>query len=45
MSTDAGIQVSGPAAADVEAALAELAAARNRGYYDAEADAVAADAY
>jgi endonuclease I len=45
VSTNAGIQVSGLAAADVAAALAELAAARNRVYYDAEADAVAADAY
>jgi endonuclease I len=45
VSTDAGIQVSGLAAADVAAAMAELAAARNRVYYDAEADAVAADAY
>ena len=33
------------ATADVAAALAERAAARNRVYYDAEADAVAADAY
>jgi endonuclease I len=45
MSTDAGIQASGLAAADVAAALAELAAARNRVYYDAETDAVAVDAY
>jgi endonuclease I len=45
VSTDAGIQVSGPATADVAAALAELAAARTRVYYDAEADAEAADAY
>ena len=39
MSTDAAFQVSGLATADVAAALAELAAARNRVYYDAEADA------
>ncbi len=45
MSTDADIQVSGLATAEVEAALAELAEARDRVYYDAEADAVAADAY
>ena len=45
MSTDAGIQVSGLATAEVAASLAELAEARDRVYYDAEADAVAADAY
>jgi len=45
VSTDAGIQVSGLATAEVAASLAELAEARDRVYYDAEADAVAADAY
>src|SRR3712207_2484328 len=35
----------GLTAADVEASLAELAEARERVYYDAEADAAAADAY
>ena len=45
MSTDAAFQVSGVATADVAAAPAEPAAARNRVYYDTEADAVAADAY
>jgi endonuclease I len=45
VSTDATLQVSGLATADVAAALADLAAARNRVYYDAEADAVAAGAY
>jgi endonuclease G len=45
VTTDATFQVSGPATADVAAALADLAAARTRVYYDAEADAVAADAY
>ncbi|MGY1732952.1 endonuclease I family protein [Geodermatophilus sp. SYSU D01045] len=45
MSTDAGVEVSGLTAADVEASLAELAGARDRVYYDAEADAAAADAY
>ena len=41
MSTDAGLQVAGLATADVAAALAELAAVRDRVHYDA----VAADAY
>src|SRR3712207_1423186 len=45
MSTDTAFQVSGLATADVAAALAERSAARTRVYYDAEADAVAADAY
>ncbi len=45
MSTDASLHVPGLATADVAVALAELAAARDRVYYDAEADAVAADAY
>ena len=45
MSTDEAFQVPGLATADVAAALADLVAARNRVYYDAETDAVAADAY
>ena len=35
----------GLAAVDVEAAWAELARARERVYYDADADSAAADAY
>ncbi len=45
MSTDADFRVAGLATADAEVSLAELAGARDRVYYDAEADAVAADAY
>ncbi|MGY1776778.1 endonuclease I family protein [Geodermatophilus sp. SYSU D00804] len=45
MGTDVGIEVSGLTAADVEASLAELAGARDRVYYDAEADTAAADRY
>jgi hypothetical protein len=41
VSTHAGLQVAGLATADVAAALAELAAVRDRVHYDA----VAADAY
>ena len=45
MSTSDVLQMPGLTAADVEASLAELAEARERIYYDAEADAAAADAY
>lgn len=45
MSTSDVLQMPGLTAADVEASLAELAEARERVYYDAEADAAAADAY
>ncbi len=47
MSTDADAILEGQrlTGADVAAALAELAQARERVYYDAEADAAAADAY
>ena len=45
MSTDSVPQIVGLAAVDVEAALAELARARDRDYYDADNDAAAADAY
>jgi endonuclease I len=45
VSTSDVLQMPGLTAADVEASLAELAEARERVYYDAEADAAAADAY
>jgi endonuclease I len=45
VSTSDVLQMPGLTAADVEASLAELAEARERIYYDAEADAAAADAY
>jgi endonuclease G len=45
VSTSDVLQMPGLTAADVEASLAELAEARERVYYDAEADTAAADAY
>ncbi|MGR6965413.1 endonuclease I family protein [Geodermatophilus sp. URMC 61] len=45
MSTGDVLQVPGLTAADVAASLAELAEARERVYYDAEADSAAADGY
>ncbi len=45
MSTSDVLQMPGLTAADVEAALAELAAARERVYYDADADSASAESY
>ncbi len=45
MSTSDVLQVPGLTTADVAAALSELAAARERVYYDADADAAAAESY
>jgi endonuclease I len=45
VSTSDVLQMPGLTAADVAAALAELAAARERVYYDADADAAAAESY
>jgi endonuclease I len=45
VSTDEVTRLAGLTTGDVEAALAELARGADRAYYDAEADAAAADAY
>jgi hypothetical protein len=45
VSTSDVLQMPGLTAADVAAALAELAAARERVYYDADSDSAAAESY